>query len=266
MTTTPRVFWLHTLTPLGAAPGPVAEDPISRLPIVSAAAIRRAWSAHLDSASAGRGTAGRAPREAAAGGADARATGAAEAAGPGDARLVCHPIRRGDGAEAWCASPGALQLLHADLARAKLPDLPSAPPALPPEHAHRTTTTVLEQEGRVHLAGHAFTGHACGVATAWSRLLASAVFPDVADQPRRDHFIAHFAVIPDATFATMRLAYHADEPDLELASTWLAAGAILVGLQEEAADDPRFRRSVPTSFTLDFGDAARARCLVAPSR
>jgi CRISPR-associated protein Cmr4 len=119
---------------------------------------------------------------------------------PTDARLVCLPIRSFQGTFAWCTSPLALQMLHRDLFLAGMADLPAASPFLAEGSVHRTSTTKLEDNGRIFLEDLDFAGKECATATEWSARLAAWVFPGDENRTWRNRFVERFAVVPDSVF------------------------------------------------------------------
>ena len=202
-----RIYWLHTLSPTHVGTGrgagyidlPIHRDKITGWPLVPGSSFKGVWADHFRATDDNRRTD---PKLGLAfGRASDRESNASNAGAlvPTDARIVCLPIRSYFGTFAWCTSPLALQLLHRDLSLAGVKELPKAPSALNEEHVHRTTSTKLEDGGRVYFEDLDFTGRECKVATAWAERLAAWVFPEEGD-PWRARFIERFAVVPDAVF------------------------------------------------------------------
>jgi CRISPR-associated protein Cmr4 len=106
---------------------------------------------------------------------------------------------------------------------------------------HRTTTTRIEDSGRVFLEDLDFAGKECETATAWAKRISEWVFPD--DEAWRDRFVERFAVVPDAVFdfltetgteVSARVRIHDDLKTVQQGQLWneesLPAETILVGL------------------------------------
>ena len=203
-----QVYWLHTLSPTHVGTGrgvgyidlPIQRDKITGWPLIPGSAFKGVWADHFRATEENRrsnpklGLAfGRASdREANASNAGALV--------PTDARLVCLPIRSFQGTFAWCTSPLALQMLHRDLFLAGMADLPAASPFLAEGSVHRTSTTKLEDNGRIFLEDLDFAGKECATATEWSARLAAWVFPGDEKRKWRDRFVERFAVVPDSVF------------------------------------------------------------------
>jgi CRISPR-associated protein Cmr4 len=203
-----RIYWLHTLSPTHVGTGrgvgyidlPIHRDKVTGWPLIPGSAFKGVWADHF------RATEDNRRSDPALGVAFGRAsdretnTSNAGALVPTDARIVCFPIRSYYGTYAWCTSPLALQMLHRDLLLAGVSDLPTVPGALAEGDVHRTTTTKLEDGGRIFLEDLDFAGRACATATAWAERLANWVFPEQNDAAWRDRFRERFAVVPDAIF------------------------------------------------------------------
>jgi CRISPR-associated protein Cmr4 len=203
-----QVYWLHTLSPTHVGTGrgvgyidlPIQRDKITGWPLIPGSAFKGVWADHFRATEENRrsnpklGLAfGRASdREANASNAGALV--------PTDARLVCLPIRSFQGTFAWCTSPLALQMLHRDLSLAGMVNLPAVPPTLAEDAVHRTSTTKLEDNGRIFLEDLDFAGKECTTANEWSERLAAWVFPGDENRTWRDRFVERFAVVPDSVF------------------------------------------------------------------
>lgn len=203
-----KIYWLHTLSPTHVGTGrgvgyidlPIHRDKVTNWPLIPASAFKGVWADHFRATEDNRrsdpkrGLAfGRASDQ------DANASNAG-ALIPTDARLVCLPVRSFQGTFAWCTSALALQMLQRDLALAGATDLPPGLPIMAGNAIHRTTTTVLEDNGRVYLEDFDFIGKECAIATEWAGRLAAWVFPGDENKAWRDRFLERFALVPDIVF------------------------------------------------------------------
>jgi len=203
-----QIYWLHTLSPTHVGTGrgvgyidlPIYRDKVTGWPLIPGSAFKGVWADHFRATEGARSSN---PKLGLAfGRASDQATNASNAGAlvPTDARLVCLPIRSFHGTFAWCTSPLALQLLHRDLSLAGMPDLPPIPPLLDESMVHRTTTTRLEDGGRIFLEDLDFTGRECATTTVWAKRLADSVFPGDDNKTWRARFVERFAVVPDTVF------------------------------------------------------------------
>lgn len=203
-----QIYWLHTLSPTHVGTGrgvgyidlPIHRDKVTGWPLIPGSAFKGVWADHFRATSEARRS--NAKLGLAFGRASDQETNSSNAGAlvPTDARLVCLPIRSFFGTFAWCTSPLALQLLHRDLSFAKLSQLPSVPPPLDEGVVHRTTSTRLEDHGRIFLEDLDFTGKQCATTTAWAHWLAASVFPGADNESWRERFVERFAVVPDVVF------------------------------------------------------------------
>jgi CRISPR-associated protein Cmr4 len=202
-----QVYWLHTLSPTHVGTGrgvgyidlPIHRDKITNWPLIPGSAFKGVWADHFRATDANRisnpklGLAfGRASDQ------DPNASNAG-ALIPTDARLVCLPVRSFHGTFAWCTSALALEMLRRDLSLAGMVKLPSVP-ALADDVIHRTTTTKLEDGGRIFLEDLDFAGKGCTTTTEWAKRLAEWVFPGDENEAWRGRFVERFAVVPDTVF------------------------------------------------------------------
>jgi len=203
-----QVYWLHTLSPTHVGTGrsvgyidlPIHRDKVTNWPLIPGSAFKGVWADHFGATEDARRSD---PKLGLAfGRASDQETNASNAGAliPTDARLVCLPIRSFQGTFAWCTSPLALQMLHRDLSLAGMVDLPTVPPVLADGVIHRTTTTRIEDGGRIFLEDLDFTGKECVMATAWAAKLAEWVFAGDENKVWRDRFVERFAVVPDSIF------------------------------------------------------------------
>jgi CRISPR-associated protein Cmr4 len=203
-----RVYWLHTLSPTHVGTGrglgyidlPIHRDKVTNWPFIPGSAFKGVWADHFRATEDNRRSD---PNLGLAfGRASDQETNASNAGAlvPTDARLVCLPVRSFQGTFAWCTSPLALQMLQRDLSLAGITDLPLPLLAVSDGVIHRTTTTKLEDGGRIFLEDLDFIGKECAIATAWSKRLADWVFPGDENKTWRDSFVARFIVVPDAIF------------------------------------------------------------------
>lgn len=203
-----QVYWLHTLSPTHVGTGrgigyidlPIHRDKVTNWPLIPGSAFKGVWADHFRATDDNRRSD---PKLGLAfGRASDQETNASNAGAlvPTDARLVCFPVRSFQGTFGWCTSPLALQMLQRDLSLAGMADLPSVPPVLADSVIHRTTTTKLEDGGRIFLEDLDFTGKECATATAWAKRLAEWVFPGDENKTWRDRFVERFAVVPDTVF------------------------------------------------------------------
>jgi CRISPR-associated protein Cmr4 len=91
-------------------------------------------------------------------------------------------------------------MLHRDLSLAGMVNLPAVPPTQAEDAVHRTSTTKLEDNGRIFLEDLDFAGKECTTANEWSERLAAWVFPGDENRTWRDRFVERFAVVPDSVF------------------------------------------------------------------
>jgi CRISPR-associated protein Cmr4 len=246
-----QIYWLHTLSPthVGAGRGvgyidlPIHRDKVMGWPLIPGSAFKGVWADHFRATADARRSD---PKLGLAfGRASDQETNASNAGAlvPTDARLVCLPIRSFYGTFAWCTSPLALQLLHRDLSVAKMADIPGVPPPLDEDVVHRTTSTRLEDGGRIFLEDLDFTGRECATATAWAQRLADWVFPGDDNEAWRERFVERFAVVPDAVFdfltetgteVSARVRIDDDTKTVKTGQLWneesLPAESILAGL------------------------------------
>jgi CRISPR-associated protein Cmr4 len=296
-----QIYWLHTLSPTHVGTGrgvgyidlPIHRDKVTGWPLIPASAFKGVWADHFRATDDARRSN---PKLGLAfGRASDQETNASNAGAliPTDARLVCLPIRCFHGTFAWCTSPLALQLLHRDLSIAGMADLPPVPPPLDETVVHRTTSTRLEDGGRIFLEDLDFTGRECATATAWAKRLAEWVFPDEDDETWRKRFAERFAVVPDAVFdfltetgteVSARVRIDDDTKTVAGTALWneesLPAESILAGLVccdrvyanrtngVTAAD--LIREFAGSSLSLQIGGKAtvgrgRVRCVFTPA-
>jgi CRISPR-associated protein Cmr4 len=201
-----RVYWLHTLSPTHVGTGqgvgfidlPIHRDKVTNWPVIPGSAFKGVLANHFG---AGAGEDKRPPnsifRAAFGFGGDDSAN--AGALIPTDARLVCLPVRSFQGTFAWCTSPLVLQMLQRDLSFAHL-SVPDKIPAVSDTDIHRTTTTKLEESGRIFLEDLDFAGKECAIATQWAKEIAGWVFPRSEDEQWRERFAERFAVLSNDIF------------------------------------------------------------------
>jgi CRISPR-associated protein Cmr4 len=202
------VYWLHALSPTHVGTGqgvgyidlPIHRDKVTGWPLIPGSAFKGVWANHFGATEDNR----RANQKLglAFGRASDREINASNAGAliPTDARLVCLPVRSFQGTFAWCTSPLALQMLKRDLCLARLSELPPDPPKVTESEVHRTTTTKLEDNGKIFLEDLDFTGKECPATTAWAERLAALLFPAEEDKTWRGRFVERFAVVPDTIF------------------------------------------------------------------
>ncbi|MGH9830880.1 MAG: type III-B CRISPR module RAMP protein Cmr4, partial [Blastocatellia bacterium] len=203
-----QVYWLHALSPTHVGTGqgvgyidlPIHRDKVTGWPLIPGSAFKGVWADHFGATEERRGSGskiGLAFGHASDGEPNSSNAGALV---PTDARLVCLPIQSFQGTFAWCTSGLALQMLRRDLALAGMADLPQDFPTLRESEIHRTTTTKLEDNGRIFLQDLDFAGRKCAIATTWAEHLAGWVFAGEENKAWRERFIERFAVLPDTIF------------------------------------------------------------------
>lgn len=241
-----QMYWLHTLSPTHVGTGrgvgyidlPIYRDKVTGWPLIPGSAFKGVWADHFRATDEKR-------LALAFGRASDHETNASNAGAliPTDARLICLPIRSFRGTFAWCTSPLVLQMLHRDLVLAEMADLPPIPSVLAESDVHRTTTTKLEDEGRIFLEDLDFAGKECRTATAWATKLSEWVFPGDGNRLWRERFVERFAVVPDAVYdfltetgteVTARVRIDDDLKTVKRGQLWneesLPAETILAGL------------------------------------
>ncbi len=291
-----RVYWLHTLSPTHVGTGrgvgyidlPVHRDKVTNWPLIPGSAFKGVWADRYGATENGRR-------------ADAnlrlafgRASEQDSNAGaliPTDARLVCIPIRSFYGTFAWCTSPLALQMLRRDLSLAGMTEnLLPEPPAVEEHDIHRTTTTKIEDGGRIFLEDLDFNGKDCPTATAWAERIAHWVFAGAENEAWRKRFVERFAVVPDTIFnyltetgteISARVRIDDDLKTVQRGALWneeaLPAEAILAGLvccdrvysrnaDEKVSADELLRKFATKELPLQIGGKAttgrgRVRCI-----
>lgn len=202
-----QVYWLHTLSPTHVGTGrgvgyidlPIHRDKVTNWPVVPGSAFKGVWADHYGATEDKRHSDARLRL------AFGRASNQDNASNAGaliptDARLACLPIRSFHGTFAWCTSPLALEMLRRDLRLAGMADPPPEPPNVSDGEIHRTTTTKLEDNGRIFLEDLDFASKQCAVTMAWAERLAGWVFPGDENKAWRDLFVERFAVVPDTVF------------------------------------------------------------------
>jgi CRISPR-associated protein Cmr4 len=203
-----QVYWLHTLSPTHVGTGqgvgyidlPIHRDKVTNWPLIPGSAFKGVLANYFGATEERRGS--DLKLKLAFGRASDQETNASNAGAliPTDARLVCLPVRSLQGTFAWCTSPLALQMLRRDLTLTGMADVPPDPATVAESEVHRTTTTKLEDSGRIFLEDLDFAGKECATTTAWAQRLAQWVFPGEENRTWRERFIERFAVVPDTIF------------------------------------------------------------------
>lgn len=202
-----QIYWLHTLSPTHVGTGrgvgyidlPIHRDKVTNWPAIPGSAFKGVWADYYGATEDKRRSD---PKLRLAFGRASDQDNASNAGAliPTDARLVCLPIRSFQGTFAWCTSPLALEMLRRDLRLAGMVDLQPKPPNVSDGEIHRTSSTKLEDNGRIFLEDLDFNGKECPETSEWAERLAGWVFPGDENKAWRDVFSERFAVVPDTVF------------------------------------------------------------------